>query len=236
MDRERTTRLLKAMRGDAQAGEDCLAPDRLAGFLDGGLSAAERAEAEEHLADCEYCLGQAALITRSRGDSAAAGVPPEIIQAAQDAGVTATVVARRRPRLPSWAIAAAAVLVVGLFSLQYFSLAPEVDDPPLRQTRLADPDAVQPRLLSPAEGSVISPLDQVFRWNEVQGSLYYDVRLIDPDGNLLLRERVKETRWLIPDSVRLTPGLEYFVRIDAYLSDAKFLSSEHVVFTIGEGQ
>lgn len=232
MDPERTTEILRALRGNAPAGEDCLAPEQLAAFFDGGLCTADRAEAEEHLADCDYCLGQAALITRSRGDSAAAGVPSSISSQAQSVGQRRAAAPRRR--LLSWALAAVLVLTVGMFAVQLAPINPAGDTEPLRQTRLADPKALQPRLLAPAEGSVISPLEQVFRWNEVEGSLYYDVRLVDPDGNLVLRERVASTRWLIPETVLLEPGEEYFVRIDAYLSDAKFLSSEHVVFTVGE--
>ena len=234
MDPERTTEILKAMQGDGQAGEDCLTPETLAGFLDGGLCEADRAEAEEHLADCEYCLGQAALITRSRGDSAAAGVPPALSQRARVAGIRQAAIRSRR--YAGWALAAVLVLAIGLFAVQFPAFNPAGNTEPVRQTRLADPDAMRPSLLAPDEGSVISPLEQVFRWSEVQGSLYYDVRLVDPDGNLVLRERVENTRWLIPDSIRLTPGGEYFVRVDAYLSDAKFISSEHVVFTVGEGE
>jgi hypothetical protein len=72
----------------------------------------------------------------------------------------------------------------------------------------------------------------VFRWTEVPGSLFYDVRLLDPDGEVLLRERVETTRWLIPDKLHLQAGGEYYVRVDAYLDDERFLSSEHVVFHV----
>jgi hypothetical protein len=83
---------------------------------------------------------------------------------------------------------------------------------------------------------VIEPLQQVFQWTEVPGSLFYDVRLVSPDGDLLLRERVEGTRWLIPEHLQLQAGQEYFVRVDAYLSDAKYLSSEHRVFTVTGAQ
>ena len=65
------------------------------------------------------------------------------------------------------------------------------------------------------------------------GALFYDVRLVSLEGDLLLRERVEDTRWLLPETLKLEPGEEYFIRIDAYLSDSKFLSSEHVVFQVG---
>jgi len=82
----------------------------------------------------------------------------------------------------------------------------------------------------------VLPQEQVFRWSEVPGALFYDVRLVSLDGDLLLRERVDGTRWLIPNSMKLEPGQEYFVRVDAYLDDARYLSSEHRLFRVEGAQ
>ena len=131
------------------------------------------------------------------------------------------------------AVAAVLVLALGLV-LALRQQSPESENPSQPQTRYAaDTQRLHPRLLAPAGDSVIQPLEQVFRWTDVPGTLFYDVQLVDADGDLLLRERVSGTRWLIPDNLHLQPGEDYFLRVDAYLSDAKYLSSEHLVFRVG---
>ena len=228
--------VIRALRNTADPlparGEDCLPSATLAGYLDRELGEGERAVAEAHLADCDYCLGQVAALSRSREDRQSAGVPASIREAAER---LAGGPPQSRPAVPRWAMAAVVVLAVGLFGVLLAPRGGPEPDPGERQTRYAEQPSLQPTLLAPPEGSVIRPLEQVFRWSEVPGSLFYDVRLVSPDGDLLLRERVEDTRWLIPEAVALQPGEEYYVRIDAYLSDAKYLSSEHVVFTVSRG-
>jgi hypothetical protein len=214
----------------ASATDECLLPERLAAFLDGALCGAEHAAAEAHLADCDFCLGQLAALLRSMEDATTPAVPDTLRAQAE------RLAARPRHgtlRSFQWAAAAMLALALGLVVMQPPQNSTEDAAEPVRQTRYADQNALQPRLLAPAEGSVIIPLEQVFRWFEVPGALYYDVRLISPDGDLLLRERVEVTHWLIPQQLELEAGGEYFVRIDAYLSDARYLSSEHILFTVG---
>jgi len=233
MNVQRIIALLKvSAEPDTEATGACLPPERLAAYHDGVLHNGERTAVETHLASCDRCLGQLSAISRAAaGQDAEAGVPASLISRA-DALFTPAVPSRR-----SWAVplAAAAMLLLAL----NLALGPSDDtnnEPgptATPQTRYADHEVVQPRLLAPAEGSVVQPSQQVFQWTEVPGTLFYDVRLVSLDGDLLLQERVDGTRWLIPESLHLKPGQEYFVRIDAYLSDAKYLSSEHRVFRVG---
>lgn len=212
-----------------QRSATCLQPETLAAYLDGGLCESERAAAEEHLADCGFCLRQLAVLIRSAEEHTAAELPADVMAKAER---LAAPPARHVGNRFRWAAAAVLVLALGVFATQWPLTGSAPSNEPARQTRYADQDALQPRLLAPGEGSVIVPLEQVFRWSEVPGALFYDVRLVTLDGDLLLRERVEETRWLIPQQLRLEPGADYFVRIDAYLSDAKYFSSEHVLFTV----
>jgi hypothetical protein len=227
--REIIEALEKSATGTLERNEDCLPLTDLAAYVEGVLDRGEKAEAESHLADCDYCLGQVGAIARSLEEEQLATIPASFVQAAERlAGIT------RRPRWRAtvgWAVAATVVLAIGLIS----SLPVSRDSMPesaLPQVRYVDRQGLQPALLAPSEGSVIRPMEQVFRWSEVPGSLFYDVRLVSPDGDLLLRQRVDETRWLIPQDMTLKPGEEYYVRVDAYLSDAKYVSSEHVVFIV----
>lgn len=213
----------------ASPTDACLPPQGLAAFLDGALCEAEHAAAEAHLADCGFCLGQLAALLRSMEDAMPPAVPETLRAQAERLGVRP---ARGIPRAFHWAAAAMLVLALGLVATQRPPGTADSAAESVHQTRYVDQDALQPRLLAPAEGSVIQPLEQVFHWSGVPGALFYDVRLVGPDGDLLLRERVEETRWLIPKQLQLESGIDYFVRIDAYLSDARYLSSEHVLFTV----
>ena len=217
----------------------CLAPEALAAFLDGSSGKTTHTAREAHLADCRFCLQQLARICRSREDEAAISVPKDLLLRA---GALGDKEAQAQPvstrpfigKLPAIvAVAATVVLAVGVLSLNFDNRTPaSVPPEEFPTTRYADTQAMNPRMLAPIEDSVIVPAEQVFRWTEVPGSLFYDVRLVDPDGEILLRERVDTTRWLIPDNLALQAGGEYYVRVDAYLDDERFLSSEHVVFHV----
>jgi hypothetical protein len=73
-----------------------------------------------------------------------------------------------------------------------------------------------------------------FRWTEVAGSPYYDVRIVTDDGAVVVRERVAGTTWQPPAQLRLQPGAEYFVHVDAYPSGDKAVSSDHVPFRVSD--
>jgi len=47
-------------------------------------------------------------------------------------------------------------------------------------------------------------------------------------------ERVTGTEWRLKNPTALRPGLEYFVHVDAYVSDGKAIGSEHVSFHVSE--
>lgn len=226
MDKEKIKNILSRSSPVSQESGACLGAEQLAAFLDGNLQGEEYGRAERHLADCSHCLGRVTAIVRSE-DSSNGSIPDRLLEKAGSLPPR-----QNTHRFTRWAVAAAAVLAVGLVFQQ---LAPQQDSGlqgETRQVRYSDRNAGQPRVLTPEEGSSVFPQEQVFSWTEVSGSLFYDVRLVSQDGDLLVRERVQDTRWLIPENLGLEPGMEYFVRVDAYLNDSKFLSSEHVVFRI----
>lgn len=219
----------------AKASANCLPPERLAAYQDAKLTKGEWANAQAHLAICDACLGQLAAISRAAAArESEAGVPPFMIARAAALFTPPTPV--RAPTRWRWAVplAAAAALLLALNLALISSSGPnrEPGGTSTPVTRIASDELPLPRLLVPAEGSLVRPPEQVFRWTVVPGALFYDVHLLNLDGDLLLRERIDETQWLIPESLRLEPGKEYFVRVDAYLDDAKYLSSQHRLFRV----
>jgi len=147
---------------------------------------------------------------------------------------------RRRRLAPAWAAAAVVFVAVGV----YFQLAdftpiglevlprthefePSSDT---RETRTIGPAALGPRFLEPEEGLAIASGDGVFRWTAVPNSLYYQLRIVSDEGDLLWQERVDGTEWKLPAGLVLSPGAEYYVRVDAYMSEAKSLPSGYLLF------
>lgn len=226
MNKEKIQKMLSRSRSVSQESDECLVTEHLAAYLDGSLRGEHRKTAKVHLADCSHCLDRASAIVRSE-DESDFSIPARLLQKAETLPP-----GRDIRRIPRWAAAAVAALAVGLMLQQPLPVREGSVQSEPRQVRYSDRNALQPQVLAPEDGSVIYPSEQIFRWTEVPGSLFYDVRLVSSDGDLLVRERVQDTRWLIPHSMGLEEGQEYYVRVDAWLNDSKFLSSEHVVFMI----
>jgi hypothetical protein len=103
-----------------------------------------------------------------------------------------------------------------------------------RQSRNLNSTLGAPQVLAPANGAAIDLGSLVFQWSEVPDSLYYDVRVVTDEGDLIWQERVEDTELALPEHLQLKTGSEYFVRVDAYLAAAKSISSRHVPFTVTE--
>ena len=92
-----------------------LTEERLNGFVDGTLRAAERAEAERHLAACASCRTEVAALQALLRDAAALPkslAPPHDLWSGIEQRLSVRPSARPRVRL--WELAAAALLVVGI--------------------------------------------------------------------------------------------------------------------------
>jgi hypothetical protein len=80
----------------------------------------------------------------------------------------------------------------------------------------------------------VDPEDLSFRWSEVAGTPYYDVRIVTDAGDVVVQERVAGTNWQPQARLDLQPGAEYFVLVDAYPEGDKAVSSHHVPFRIAD--
>jgi len=220
----------------------CPEDQEIAEYFEGVSTAVERIKLENHLVNCRFCLARIGMLQRQQDDSGGSRVPEEVL-------ATAKAMRHRPPRgfrwAPAWATAAAIFVAVGLF-FRFGVLAPIGHDvlPRVhqtesisvsRETRWIDPAELGPRFLAPERGLTIASGDGVFRWTAVPNSRYYQLRIVSDKGDLLWQERVDGTEWKLPASLMLSPGAEYFVRVDAFLSEAQALQSDYLLFRVSEG-
>lgn len=233
MTAERLANRLAACRDEGDGiTADCPDEHAIAGYVDGGLDPAAAASLERHLADCSHCLGLVALLSREHE----AGASTPASRAA--AGPAAIPTGQRRNRwlgVQKWAVAATLVLAVPvLFQLAHppdrRTGAPE--GTPSATTRMVTPAARGLQVLSPRPGALVDPAQLAFSWTEVPGSPYYDLRVVTDEGDIVAEQRVDATTWQPPAALRLEPGKDYFVLVEAYPSGDKPVSSHHVPFRV----
>lgn len=250
MNTDELKSLLKQSAETVERQPDCPDDHTLASYIDGGLSERDHGRFEHHLADCAYCTERVGTLGRA-GEAETTAQVPELLRArsARLAKASDTKSASVTPTLwrkaPRWAAAAVVVLAVGVLS-QFYSpslnrqeVSPSIDTPGqsagIRETRNMDTGTIGPSFLSPLEGMTIIPDGGVFNWTPVRDSLYYQLRIVSDEGDLVWQERVDGTQWELPSDLSLSPGAEYFVRVDAYLAEAKALNSDYVLFRVGDG-
>lgn len=220
---------------DLMQSPACPDEHQIAGYVDGGLDAAAREQVELHIADCRRCLALVGLLCRERDADAIRRVPDGAV-----APTPVRVTKRPMPRwrlAPQWAAAAALVLAVPLLLQTGRNLDRGVEGqgrPEPSVTRTLAPTANGLQVLSPGDGASVDPRRLSFRWTEVSGSPFYDVRIVTDAGDVVVQQRVTGTTWQLPAQLNLQPGAEYFVRIDAYPSGDKAVSSDHVPFRVSD--
>ena len=102
----------------------------------------------------------------------------------------------------------------------------------MASVRTAGPASTGLQVLSPDPGAAMDARALSFRWSEVAGTPYYDVRIVTDAGDVVVQERVTGTNWQPEARLDLRPGAEYFVLVDAYPEGDKAVSSRHVPFRI----
>lgn len=249
MNTDQLKELLKQAGEVTGRAQDCPDDNRLASYMEGGLSEQGLARFELHLADCGYCIVRVGLLSRARESGIETTVPDLVMARSRALAGSADKQTFKLNSLSSlrnatgWAAAAVVVLALGLLANMDSSnqASPEWSTPDARQpvtgqVRNLDPGALAPRVVFPPEGATVGPAELIFNWTAIPDSLYYQVRIVSDDGDLVWKQRVEGTQWEPPSGLALTPGAEYFVRVDAYLGEAKALNSDYLLFRIGIGR
>ena len=86
----------------------------------------------------------------------------------------------------------------------------------------------------PRDGATLRRSELDFRWQPVANTVFYDVRLVTADGDLIQETRTEDTHLRIAGDVQLVPGGKYFVSIRAHVREGKTVKSEIVSFRISD--
>ena len=241
MNHEQITERIRNLRAQtAGPGPACPDDHQIAAAVDGKLNWADRDSFDRHVADCDFCVARIGTLNGLRAVEVPEAIPD--ITLARARRLPKRVGIKRQA--PRWAVAAVVVLAISFAIYQY---SPVVDGPDtsvsslppaatpqadFRQSRNINPNSLRPKILTPNEGALIDAGNALFRWTEISGSLYYDIRIVTWEGDMVWQERVNEAEWGLPGNFKLEPGAEYYVRVDAYLAEAKSISSRHVLFKV----
>jgi hypothetical protein len=217
MDRKRMISLLqRSAAATLERTPFCPDDEEIAAFVDGVLDDVRRESVQHHLPDCPACIQRVGLVTRllrasDNDHKAEPKTLPEPMYA------TAS----------RWAVAASVLIAVA-----WFAWMPMQEDQDRRTTRALESTLPQPEILAPMPGIAARRDNLVIRWTEVPESLYYEVRIVSDAGDLVSLQRVDVAEWTLDDETDLDSGQEYFIRVDAYLTDSQSLRSDHIPFRV----
>ncbi len=96
------------------------------------------------------------------------------------------------------------------------------------------PAELLPRLITPRDGAVLRRSDLEFRWEPVPDAIFYDVRVMSADGDLVFEQQTENISLKPDSSARLVPGTKYFVVARAHLRQGKAAKSSVVSFRLAE--
>lgn len=239
MDQQKLTALLHQQNTEiSERTPFCPGDDEIAAYFDRKPHHPDSEISEHHLVNCGYCLARVAVLARLHKYDDEEQVPEAPLAVADQFGHQP----RRRLHYAS-AWAAAAVIIITLFTIAGQGPTPTPGagvqpapaspaDENARQLRNINRSTPVPTILAPIKGANVRTEDLTIRWSSVPGSLYYDIRLVNAEGFMIWQDRVEATQSNLPGHLELISGDQYFVRVDAYLAEAKSISSRHVQFTI----
>ena len=234
MTADRLTSLLKAARpGHRDRTPACPDEHQIAAYVDGTLTPERGEQLELHLADCDACLALVGILSRDRVPASLEPVPERTLERARRLARTARPAAKRYAQY----VAAAAALVLSISVLLNVSqrTGDGLESPPPPDTRAVRKATIAPpsvQVLSPGAGVTVPASGLIVRWAAVPGTHYYEVRVVTDSGDIVVAERVTGTEWHPPGRLALHPGAEYFVHVDAFLSEARSVDSDHVPFSV----
>ena len=218
--------------------EFCPGEKEIALYYDASLDANERERVQRHVKDCSYCQAKLGMLARIEQPTPSEPIEQELlVTAKQMAGAQKP---RVKKQVVAWATAA--VMVIAL-SVSLLSVSPQTEETPgvlpsdpTRQLRNISHVTEAPRLLFPVDGAQVNLSDLVISWTAIPGSDFYDLYILNDSGDLVIKQRIIGNEWVVGPAQGLTPGADYFIKVDAHLADATVASSAYVIFRVGDDE
>jgi hypothetical protein len=208
----------------------------LAAFYEGTAEPPTRERILAHLAACAHCRTRFGALARL--DLLPDSDPPDALLAKAKrqvgdrlAPLPGSTVKRL---LPLIAAAAMLFLAVGLFVLDSARESGHAAPDSGGSHELRRPASYAQRLdlQVPADSSVVGPGPLEVQWSAVEGSLHYEILLMNDYGDTVLRERVAGDRLRAELETALEGGAGYYLRVTARLDDGRIVSSPSVSFEV----
>ena len=230
----------------------CPGDDVLAAYLDGTLDLAAKSKAELHLANCATCCSLIADVVAMRRSQ-----PTQLPFGLEQRAIAVTSPkrnARHRVLIP---VTTALVIALSLaaillrtgkkeLSTVLTSKVPPVvarSEPPrtlsvpatsnvMRQSAPSDP---VPGLIFPQENAVIKPSELFMKWKAVPRAVYYEVHLVDAEGEPVWQGESQVASTRVPGTVTLKDGA-YFIWIAAHTEDGRVQKSSPARFVVNSSR
>jgi hypothetical protein len=257
MDEKNFLRMLRATNlSETKRSWRCPSDGDIAAYADHRLEGREKERVETHLANCDFCLRQVSFLAQAAANPLLEDVPDDLLARAQ-----ALHAPRERVGMTwSWRWGAAAAAVASLVIIITVSLHdPDVQPPPAptlakvapapqspskqgpdvwlpgtRETaiREAAPRYLAPALTAPRPNATLAPGPIEFRWEGVHEALFYELKVVSAEGDLVWETRTEGTSATLPVNMSPPPGRKYFVWVQAILAEGKTVRSESVAFNL----
>src|SRR6185369_14648035 len=126
------------------------------------------------------------------------------------------------------AVAACALLVLAP-ALRRDAAAPTASGSIPRAVRKMPSAVIRPEIAFPSEGATVELKDPEFRWNAVESALFYEVRILGAEGDVLWTSRADSNTVRIPAGV-LQSNRKYYLSVGAYLAQEQIIKLPAVGF------
>jgi len=226
----------------------------IAGYVDSTLTDARRSRMQRHLADCKDCRALVADVVIIRREADAPVAPTALLQRALD-------VVPQEPRRWSgiWApvtalgtVGVCAMIAVMVLRHPERMVVPsgpapaahiESESGPKPPTLAPEREIVRnqassqpsPSIISPKEGSAILRESLSFQWESVPHSLYYRVRIVTSEGEVVWEGESSATHLEPPKDAPIRNG-KYFVLISAFMENGRIVKTDPVSFQIASSR
>ena len=232
---------------------NCPPDTRVAAYLEQRLEPKERSRFEAHLSDCDFCLDIIGGLVREYRTLDLSEAPAHLVDKAANAlaAKTGRRISWRWVLVPAFAALVVAAVVL-LRSLQPERPSASISAPAIEKSR--PPVALLQTPSQPAEEQYVrkltTPVEMVevlepesesvvlreklrFRWKAVANVAYYELRVVNAEGDLLWQGQESKPTAQLPPDLPVRPGA-YFVWVRAFLHDGRTIKSDPVPFTISK--